>query len=199
MSHPEPAPKRKKSRKKKFIVLFIVLGLIGGSGYMLSRTLTGPAVGTAVSSLPNTTRQQPIELEQFDGTTFSFVHPITYVEQNIKAQPNPNNLESRTFISTGMVSRVLTITVSKLPSNKLEDDASYTMRAQNPSKYQMRPAVLKNEKVVVATSSDGQQYQQVAFWAHEGKLMTFTMSGMATNTQAMTAEYNEMIGTISWR
>jgi hypothetical protein len=73
------------------------------------------------------------------------------------------------------------------------------MRAQNPDKYKITSAVLKNEKVMIAANSDSQQYQQTAFWVHGGKLMTFTMTGVASNTTAMTAEFQDMIGTISWR
>ncbi|MDB5181776.1 MAG: hypothetical protein JWP13_539 [Candidatus Saccharibacteria bacterium] len=194
-----PTTPRKRSRKRKGLIALVVVLLVLGAGiYGAQRFLTGPSVGTAVSSLPAASRTTPIELEQFDGTTFSFVHPMTYMKQATKPAPNSVNLESHTFVSSGMTSKVLTATVSKLPSTKLEDDPSYSMRAQNPDRYKIKSVVLKNEKVMIATNSDGQQFQQTAFWVHGDKLLTFTMTGTATNTQAMTAEYQDMIGTISW-
>lgn len=180
------------------VVFAIVLLALGGSVYGAQRFMSGPAVGNSISSLPSATKSTPIELEQFDGTLFSFVHPMSYIEQVTKPAANATSLESRTFISSGMVSKVLVVTVSKLPSGKLEDDSSYAMRQQNPDKYKLQSTVIKNEKVMLATNSDGQQYQQTAFWPHGDKLLTFTMTGTASNIPAMTAEYQDMIGTISW-
>lgn len=185
--------------KKWMVILAVVLLLAGGGTYGARKFMSQPAVGTSISSLPSASRTTPVELEQFDGTLFSFVHPMSYIEQITKPTANTTSLESRTFISSSMVSKVLTITISKLPSGKLEDESSYVMRTQNPDKYKIRPTVLKNEKVLIATNNDGQQYQQTAFWPHGDRLMIFTMTGAAGNAQAMTAEYQAMIGTISWR
>lgn len=193
------APKKRSRKKIFFIVLLVLLLLLAAAGYAVNRVLTGPAVGTVVQTLPTVIRQEQIELKQFDGTHFTFAHPITYVEQNVRRQPNATDLESRTFVSSGMVSKVLTIVVSKLPSGKLEDDPSYQMRMQDKTKYQLQEIVVKNEKVAVFTSSDTQQIQQAAFWAHKDKLLTFTLSGVATDLDATRTEYRAMVETLGWR
>lgn len=189
--------KRLSGRKKVLLVLVVFLALLGGSGYALSQTLTGPAIGTVVTNLPAVTKPTEVELEQFDGTLFSFVHPMSYIEQANK--PNPNNLEARTFISSGMATRIVTIVVTKFQSGRLEDDPSYLMRSQETTKYKMRSLVIKNEKVVVFNSTDPQQYQQAAFWPHQGKLLTFTMTGVASDPEGMNKEYQYMLESISWR
>lgn len=193
-------PPKKKSRKKLFfIILLITLVVLGGAGYGVTRIMTGPSVGTVVQTLPTITRPERVELKQFDGTHISFALPITYIEQSVRRQPSPSELEGRTFISSGMVSKVLTIVVSKLPSGRLEDDASYTMRMQDKAKYQLQEIVVKNEKVAIFTNTDTQQMQQTAFWAHKDKLLSFTLSGTATDVETTKAEYRSMVETLSWR
>jgi hypothetical protein len=196
-----PPVKKRKSHKKLIAlgIFLLIVGGLGGAAYAFRRTLASPSVGSVVSTLPASANQRKIELAQYDGTTFSFVHPMTYIEQTSKQPPIANELESHTFVSSGIISKLLTIIVSKLPSGKLEDDASYYMRTQNSAKYKMKTSVIKNEKVVIFTTSDTQQYQQTAFWAHGGKLLTFTMTGVASDVPAMTVEYNDMVNSITWR
>jgi hypothetical protein len=124
---------------------------------------------------------------------------MTYIEQAAKPQPNPSQLESHSFISSGIVSKVLTVIITKLPSGKFDDDPSYYMRTQNSARYKMKAMVVKNETVVTFTDTSSEQYQQAAFWVHAGKLLTFTMTGVASDKPAMTAEFNDMVRSISWR
>jgi hypothetical protein len=197
-----PKVRAKRKLRKRTVVLIVLLLCVlavGGIGYAFKSKLMGPSVGKVVTTLPSAQRQAQVELAQFDGTNFSFVHPITYIEQTTKQPPVPNEIESHIFISSGMVSRVLTTAVTKFPSGKFDDDPSYYMRAQNSAKYTMKTTVVKNEKVVIFTDANNQQYQQAAFWAHGGKLLTFTMTGVSTDIPAMTAEYNDMVNSISWR
>lgn len=195
-----PAQPKKKFRKKTFFVVLLVLLLVlAGSGYAVTRIMTGPSVGTVVQTLPTVIRQDQVELKQFDGTLFSFAHPITYIEQAVRRQPNAADLESHTFLSSGMVSKVLTTVVSKLPSGRVEDDPSYQVRVKDKTKYQLQEIVVKNEKVAIFTSVDSQQIQQAAFWAHKDKLLTFTLSGVATDLDTTRAEYRAMVETLAWR
>jgi hypothetical protein len=198
MKTTDAKPKKRWSRRKTaLLVTVLVIGALAAAGYIAKRSLTGPAVGTIITTMPASTRQQQVELEQFDGTQISFVHPQTYIEQVSK--PVPGELEHHIFVSSGMVSKVLTVVVTPLPSGKLEDNASYYMRAQNSAKYHVKTTVVKNEKVVIFSSNDGQQFQQTGFWPHAGKLLTFTMSGVASDMPGMTAEYQDMMTSISWR
>lgn len=197
----QPKKPRRKLRKRwvVLIVLFILLAAAAGGAYAARKTLTSPAVGNVVSTLPPVTRDSDVELQQYDGTAISFVEPMTYIEQAGKGQQLPNQIESHTFISSGVVSKVVTVTVSKLPSGRLEDDSSYYMRTQNPAKYKMKAIVVKNETVVIFRNTDTQQYQQTAFWAHAGKLLTFNMSGVANDIPGMTQEFNDMVNSVTWR
>jgi hypothetical protein len=199
LKNTRPKLKKHMSRKKKALITLTLLGLLaGGAFYAAQQFMSGPAVGTVVSSMPALTRTPEVELVQFDGTHFSFARPITYIDQTPKPDPGTKILESRTFVASGMMSKILTATVVGLPSGKPEDDSSYFMRAQNPTKYQMRSIVVKNEKVTVFTSNDGQQYQQSGFWPHGGKLLTFTMTGVASDIPGMNSEYQSMLESVSW-
>ncbi len=191
-------PHQKISRKKIWLVALIILVLvISGIGYAVQKLMTGPAIGTVITNLPAASPPAEVELQQFDGTHFYFAHPMTYIEQPVK--PQPNVLESRSFVSSGMTTKSVTINITKFPSNQLEDDPSYVLRKQNPAKYQMKPLVIKNEKVVIATDTSGQEFQQIAFWVHGGKLMTLTMSGVSTDPKMMAAEHETMVSSVSWR
>lgn len=194
-------PRQKRRLRKRWVVLIILvllLGAVGGGGYAMRKTLTSPVNGEVVETLPISPQQTPIGLAQFDGTYFSFVHPETYIEQPTGSQKIPNELESHIFVSSGMVSHIVTIVVSQLPSGNLNDDSSYYMRTQDPARYHMKTSVIKNEKVITFTNNDGSQYEQTAFWAHGGKLMTFAMTGIAADTPSMTVEYTDMVNSVTW-
>lgn len=199
---PKPVKVRKPlSRKKKaLIILAVFLVLLGGGVYAANKTLTGPAVGTIVTTMPAVTRKPQVELKQFDGTNFSLALPVTFTEQAVKpgANSGTNNLETHTFISNEMITQVLVTTVTKL-NGAVEEDPSYMVRAQEPAKYKMKPIVVKNEKVIIFTANDTQQMQQTVFWAHGGKLLTMTLSGVATDIQITTAQFDDMIASIVWR
>jgi sucrose-6-phosphate hydrolase SacC (GH32 family) len=196
---PSAEPKKRSRNKVVFGVFAGLILLVGTAGYLVTKIITGPSVGTVVQTIPVNNREEQVELKQFDGTHFSFAHPITYIEQTVRRQPSPNELESHIFVSSGMVSRVLTTIVSKLPTGQVQDDPSYSMRLQDKAKYQLQEIIVKNEKVSIFTSNDTQQIQQTAFWPHKDKLLTFTMSGVATNVETAKAEYESMVTTLGWR
>lgn len=205
-ARPQKAPKpvriRKKwPRKRKVLVTLAVLAVLAGGGiYGANRTLTGPAVGTVVNTMPAVTRKPQVELKQFDGTNFSLAMPVTFTEQAVRPGTNSgtNNIETRTFMSNEMITQVLVTTVTKL-TGKLEEDPSYMLRTQDSSKYKMKSIVLKNEKVVIFTANDTQQMQQTAFWPHGGRLLTMTLSGVATDVQVTTAQFDDMLTSVNWR
>lgn len=201
-AQPIAAPvKAKRKPRKKLIALLIFVVIIlalGGAAYATRHTLTSPVKGSVVSTLPDDSKQSQVQLDQYDGTNFSFVHPETYIEQNPKAAPPAGEIEAHTFISSGMNSEVLTLAVTNLPTGNLNDDGSYSMRAQNSAKYKMKTVVVKNEKVTVFSATDSQQYQQAAFWPHGGKLLTVALTGAASDVPGMTSEFNDMVNSITW-
>lgn len=194
------APKKRRSRKKWIVlgVVLVIVLVLAGVGYTMARRLTGPAVGTIIAGVPDYKKQPDVQLEQFDGKLFSFVHPMTYIEQSTKPQPNDTQLESHTFLSTTMNGGVLVATVSKLPSNNPGDDASYYARTQDPKKYAAKTVVVQNEQVFIFTSNDGQQLQQTAYWPHKGMMLTFSLTGVANDVQSSTSEYLGMVESITW-
>jgi hypothetical protein len=196
-----PTPKKRKSRKKLIVLavfLIIILGL-GGAVYAMRNTLTSPVKGKVVATLPANAKQSQVELAQFDGTNFSFVHPLPYIEQVTKGGPPAGEIEAHTFISSGMNTEVLTTVITSLPSGSLNDDSNYAMRAQNSAKYKMKTTVVKNEKVTTFSMTDNEQFQQTAFWPHNGKLLTLALTGGASNVPGMTSEFNDMVQSLSWR
>lgn len=195
-----PVKAKRKPRKKLIaLLIFVVIVLaLGGAAYATRSTLTSPVNGRIVPTLPADAKQSQVELAQYDGTNFSFVHPMTYIEQNPKAAPPAGEIEAHTFISSSMNSEVLTTAVTNLPSGNLNDDGSYSMRAQNSSKYKMKTITVKNEKVIVFSATDNMQYQQSAFWAHNGKLLTFALTGAASDVPGMSSEFNDMVNSIYW-
>lgn len=197
-----PAPARPK-RKKKIIVLIVVLALlmaVAAAGYAAVQTMMGPAEGVAITDVPvakSTT--PPVELEQYDGTSISFVHPSSYKERPTKpdATASASLLETHTFISSGMVSKILTLSITKFPSGQLKDDASYYMRTLHPERYKITERVIKGDKVAIAANT--QEYQLTAFWPHAGKMLTFSLSGVTADTDTVNAEYNKMLDSVVWR
>ncbi|HSH18334.1 MAG TPA: hypothetical protein VK978_03045 [Candidatus Saccharimonadales bacterium] len=183
-------------RKKMFIFLAVLAAVFAGTGYAINKFMTGPATGTVITTLPAVAKPAEVELQQFDGKQFSFVHPVAYVEQAVK--PEPTAIELRSFVSSGMARKLANVTVKQLPSGSLEDDPSYLMRSQNPDTYRMQSIVVKNEKVVFFLDTAGQEFQQIAFWAHKDKLLTFVLTGAAIDPAAMAAEHEAMVKSISW-
>lgn len=195
-------PKQPKSRKRKFakwLTIFAVLSImLGAGGYAASQMLIGPSEGVIVNAVPEfRSRAVPaVEYEQYEGTYLTFAYPNTY-----KVQPankdNPNGLETHTLIASGLMSKIVTVTASRLPSGRLEDDASYYMRTLNPQTYKITPQTIQGEKVMVALNA--KDSQQSAFWAHGGKLLTFTISSISINSEATMQEYQKMLESVRWR
>lgn len=197
--NPEPAPRPRKSRKKWIVlgIVLVILALLGYGGYVVAKKMTGPAIGTIIQSAPDTAARTPVEQEEFDGTHFTFNHPITYIEQPTKA--NPGDIEDRAFLSTGMQGGYITIVLSNFAGTTLDDNPSYSLRNGNPTKYQRKTVVVKNEQVVIFTSNDGQQLQQSAFWLHQGKLLTFSLTGIANDPTTAQSEFLSMVESLTWK
>jgi hypothetical protein len=203
----QPIAKPKGRRRRKIVIILSVLlvfaVILGGLGYAASQMLLGPSEGTIVNSDPyaRTRAAAPaVELEQFEGTYVTFAYPDSYTVQP-PSKDNANSLETHTFVASGMMSKILTITVTKLPSGKLEDDASYYMRSLHPETYSLKPQMIQGDKVVLAL--DAKNSQQAAFWAHNtkdgGKLLTFTISSVSINSAETAQEYQKMLESIRWR
>ena len=197
------ATKKPRNRRRKIIISILVIMLLmtGGATFALIKIMMGPAEGVVINSFPEARSTEPVvELEQFEGKYLTFAYPNTFVVQP-QRKDDTNNLETNTFIASGMMSKILTVTVTNLPSGKLEDDASYYMRSLNPQTYQMKPLTIQNEKVVVALNT--KDSQQAAFWVHKSasgnRLLTFAVSSVSINSQATAQEYQTMLESIRWR
>ena len=207
---------------KVSISIFIILSFLGGLGYIAANMLVGPSEGTIVNSIPDAApAKRAVELEQFEGLYVTFALPSSFKPQPAKQDEanNPNSLETHTFVASGLMNKVLTLTVTKLPTGKLEDDSSYYMRSLHPEIYKLIPQVISSEKVIVAESS--KDSQQSAFWVHAispaqipkssqatptaaglqagNKLLTFTISSVSIDSQATADEYKAMLNSIKWR
>ncbi|HEX8226785.1 MAG TPA: hypothetical protein VF572_02860 [Candidatus Saccharimonadales bacterium] len=201
-----PVPKAAKRRKRKglrrLITALVVLGILGGLGYAAARMMMGPAEGIIVTPIPEQRISQApqVEFEQFEGSHITFAYPDTY-EIQPPNKDNANSLESHTLIASGMMNKILTVVVTKLPSGKLEDDSSYYMRTLKPEIYQIKPLNVNGEKVMVALNA--KDNQQTAFWVHKSadgsKLLTFTMSTVSINSEATAREYQAMLESVRWR
>lgn len=193
-------PSRIRRIPKKFIILGVVLLVVAAlvaAGFMVAKNLNGPATGEIVKSVPDEGVQQPATQVEFDGTTFSFVHPMTYVEQQTKL--NPGDIEDRVYLSTVMNGGYLNIAVAPFADASLSDNASYSMRQSDPGKYQRKLIMVRGEQVTIFTANDGQQLQQTAFWPHAGKLMTFSETGVASDVSSSQSEFLSMVESLSWR
>lgn len=193
----KPRPPKKSKKRVFWLVLLAIVAVLGLVGYRMAQSLLGPAYGTVVTTVPLAQQAPPpVELEQFDGKHLSFARPITY-EQRPPRPDEAKSLESHTFISSGMISKVLLVTVNTLPSGRLEDDASYHMRTLNPDRYKIREIKVKEEKVMIATNTA--EHQQTAFWPHGGKLLTFTLTGLSTDSATVNEEYEKMLQSVTWK
>jgi hypothetical protein len=199
----QPA-KRKRSKRKiivRLLVTLFVLALLVGAGFVAYQMLIGPSEGTIAANIPDKNPQPAApELEQFEGTYFTFAYPNSYTIQPV-TKDDTHNLETHTFIAAGLKHKILTLTVTNLPSGKLEDDTSYYMRSLHPETYTMKPQVIQGDKVVVARST--QDYQQAAFWPHVtkdgGKLLTFSISTVTLDSNNTDQEYQKMLESVRWR
>lgn len=179
-----------------FLAVLFVITALADCGFMVAHNLTGPAVGTIIKSVPTKGDQTKPALAQFDGKNFSFIHPLTYVEQTTKQ--NPGDIEDHAFLSTGMTSEYLTIVITPLPTGNLSDNSAYLMRTQSPDKYQRKLVTVGNEQVTIFTANDGQQLQQTAFWPHQGKLLTMALTGVATDVPTAQSEFLSMVESLTW-
>ncbi len=190
-------PSKKPRKKKFFVALVVTSAVVCGAGYSAAQAMLGPAEGTVITTVPLAKPvAQPVELEQFDGKHISLVRPVFYAAQPPR-KPEANSLESYTFIASGMATKVLIATVMPLPSGRLEDEASYTMRTLHPSRYKITELKAKNEKVMVAV--DAAEHQTTAFWPHGNKLLMLTLTGISTDTPVVQEEYYKMIHSVVWR
>jgi len=187
---------------RRLIVAFIVLAVLGAVSYVAYRMLIGPSEGTVAGIIPDNTVQPAAapELEQFEGTYLTFAYPGNYVVRP-PSSDDTHNLETHTFVASGMMHKILTVTVTSLPSGKLEDDTSYYMRSLHPETYQLKPEVIQGEKVVVAV--DAKDSQEAAFWVHKSangvNLLTFTVSSVTVGSAATAQEYQKMLESVRWR
>lgn len=182
---------------RRLTILLIVFGVLGAIGFLGYRMMSGPAVGTIATVMPEMQTQdvQEVELEQFDGKYISFAHPTTYMQRVVK-DPPPGSLENEQFVVSGMINKLLTIAVNNLPSGKLDDDASYHMRSIHPETYKITKLQVQGETVMLAVNAT--DYQQAAFWAHGGKLLTFAISSVSMDTSDTNNEYQQMLQSIKW-
>ncbi|HSH55415.1 MAG TPA: hypothetical protein VK983_01155 [Candidatus Limnocylindrales bacterium] len=187
---------KKQRIMRRLVGTLLVLSGLGVGVYSVLQMISGPAEGTVITSIPVSQNEKPpVELEQYDGKYLTFARPVTYRPQSMKQQ-SAASLESQTFVATGMASKVLVVTVSTLPGQRLEDDASYSMRKLHPEKYKLQELKVKGERVVLASSQA--EFQEVAFWPHQGRLLIFALSGMAAEREAVMAEYMQMLESVAW-
>jgi len=196
-----PGKPRNRRRKIALICTLLFFCVVGVGGILLVKLMMGPAEGTVINSFPEARSTEPVvQLEQFEAKFLTFAYPNTY-ELQPQNKDNVNNLETHTFIASGMMNKILTVTITSLPSGKLEDDASYYMRSLRPEIYQLKPLTIGNERVIIAVNA--KDSQQAAFWAHKSpngnKLLTFTMSSVSINSKETATEYQKMLESISWR
>ena len=187
-----PRPKRR--LKKLFLVLLIILSILGSIGYIVARMLVGPSEGTIVNAIPDAApAKRAVELEQFEGLYVTFALPNSFKPQPAKQDEanNPSSLETHIFVASGLMNKVLTLTVAKLPTGKLEDDASYYMRSLHPETYKLTPQIISGEKVIVAVSS--KDSQQSAFWAHATTASQTSKTSQAAPTVAGRQAGNKLL------
>jgi hypothetical protein len=201
MDSPKPRPAHKPRRKKlirRLVTAVLIVAVLGAGAWFGYRMMSGPAQGSIATVMPDSESSQapPVELEQFDGKFITFAHPSTYIQRTVK-DPPASSLESDQFVVSGMINKLLTVSVTSLPSGKLADDASYYMRSIHPETYKITKVMVQGEPVMVALNS--QDYQQAAFWAHGGKLLTFALSSVSMDSNDTNNEYQQMLQSVKWR
>ncbi|HEX8182538.1 MAG TPA: hypothetical protein VF575_02960 [Candidatus Saccharimonadales bacterium] len=197
-SEPKKPKRSLRNKFKRSIVLLFVTAGLAGVVYICAQMLVGPSEGIIVNAIPEnpSQTQSAVELEQFEGVHMTFAYPNTYQVQPA-TKDNSNSLETHLLRASGMMSKILTVTVVALPSGRLEDDASYLMRSLHPETYKLTPQTIQGEKVIVALNE--KDSQQAAFWVHQGKLLTFTITSVTINSEATAGEYQKMLESVRWR
>lgn len=184
---------------KKLIVfssVLVVLAVVGGVGYKVIKPLSQPVQGTLVVTPIVNTTDKPVAYKLSQGSIVSFEYPDSFVEQTVKPS-DKIGLESHTFVSSNLTTVMLNTVVLNFPSNKLDDDPSYALRKTRPNQYTLKTVQIKNEPVVIATGL--QDSTRTAFWVHQGKLFTVTLSGLITDVEATDKAYQHLLDSVIWK
>lgn len=184
------------SRKLWWVIGLMFIGLSGTAGTLfIISWINRPAIGVVTASdqrpFVAVTPPQPVP---YKGTYVRFSHPGDVILQP-QDLSQTGMLERHVWKSRGVSAGYLTLTVSRLPSGSLDDDASYTMRRLHPEKYQLRTESRYGERLVVAT--DNGESQQTAFWPHAGKLLIMSYDSSSL-TPDIVAQFQAMLNSVVW-
>lgn len=147
---------------------------------LAARFLSAPSQGHQVPATDHqlasrqTARPQPVApVSTLDNSYFSLALPPGYLAQAPTALTGL--LYSQTITKPGdFGSLIINLAVKGLPGGDLSQDSNYSLRLGQADRYTLSRQTVGGETVYVA--NDHQSAAVVAFWPHDGKLATISVS-----------------------
>ncbi|HSH31283.1 MAG TPA: hypothetical protein VK963_01305 [Candidatus Saccharimonadales bacterium] len=165
---------------------------------LLWKSVNSPAIGTITKSAPpqGNVAEPEVELEQLDGRYISFTHPTSY-KVSPKEPVNAAALEQYVLVSGSFPSKLLAVTVTRLPSGSLADDSSYKLRQLQSETYLEQKRRIDGDQVSLMIKRAG--FERVTFWPHNGMLATIVLSSGAPDQDELEQEYARILESWRWQ
>lgn len=180
--------------RRSLLATSLVILIIGG--WLLFRSYNRPAEGVVTNQAAKPSA--PIEYEVQDGQALSFHH-----ESGYKAKPvQKSAIYSEQYVYSKVdpataSSRNLSVSIRLLTATTLNDEAGYKIRKDNPATYVPSTQDVNEEQVVVfSKSSDG--FEQTAFWIHNGKLLSMSLSSNYVTAGKLGTELTDILKSVKW-
>lgn len=134
-------------------------------------------------------------VSELAGIYVDLTYPGVF-DQVAQVKNDANALEQYNIGSKADYRRAIAVSVRKLPTGIVNDDASYRLRKINPQDYKERVDLSLGEPVQIMTKSD--KTEQTLFWAH--KNMVLTVAVTSTNPKDDLGAYMELLKSkLRWR
>lgn len=186
--------------KRLIVVLLavvVVAGLIGAAG-AAAKILRQPVQGTVLVTVP----VQPVQdaaatsSQTHAGKYVSYTYPASYELQKLKPEQRAG-LDNQILRASTPSTSLLLVTVSDLPSGRLEDDPSYLLRKSQPDAFTLKPITVQGEAAVLAESR--REQSRIVFWPHGGKLLLVSLTGVYKDPQTTDAAVRQLVDSVSWK
>jgi hypothetical protein len=182
---------------KRFVIALSLAAMGAAAANYCAHHISGPASGAVVTKQArNSAQTNKVSTYQLEGDYLSFSYPNSFTVSPEQAlAPGVSQQNRLSQVRDGSQSLVLTVT--NLPSGRLDDDPSYHMRTLHPETYALTQQTIGDNHLVIASRQDS--FEKVAFWPHSNKLATIALSGTTANLTAANAAFSDILRSVSWR
>ena len=191
-----PEPRRRRHWLRYVIILVLVGAVIGFVLVALIKLLNDPVVSAGTTAVvAQTPAPATPSLNTLTGLTIEMNYPSSF-DEVARVSNTSSAIEQYVISSKAEYRRSIAVTVFPLPTNKVDDDASYKYRLINPDLYTLTTAKVGSEAVSLMTKSD--HTERTLFWAHGGKLLIVSITSTASGDN-VNDFMSVVMPTIRWR